>query len=274
MSDLSYLDELMARVQTVPSQKTGNYCAVYGPTGIGKTTLLCQFPKSLLLECVDKSSGALKSAGFLPANYPVLTATDLDDALRILEGLAGEPEKHGYKNIVVDGGSGLKKWTDQLAMSNECDGEKGKFASYGYGDRSAAFYWAEILEKFDSLRTAGINVWLVCHDGVMNKKNPRGSDYPKNCPDVGGKDRVAQTIKDADAVLYMDFITETVDVNKQSKVGKAVGGVHRVMYTMPHASYEAKNRLGLPAEIILGSSQEEAFRAFRDALKAGKKQAQ
>lgn len=266
------LQELQSLIVAEKSRPAGKLLVPYGPTGIGKTTLFCQGPNTLLVQCGDESAAVLKESGGLPESLPVVSAENFDHALRIFTALATDTS-HGYKKIVVDGGSGLKKWVDQMTLANECDGEKGKFASFAFGEKSAAFYWMDLMEHLYAMRRAGLWVFFICHKGTLNEKNPQGVDYPKTAPDLG-KDRLALTIKDADAVLLMDYVIGEQYVDKKTGKGKAVGGQQRVMYTTGGAAFESKNRMDLPEIIVLGDSPQEAFQAFGKAVKQGRKQAQ
>lgn len=263
---------MMELVKKEANPNAGRLVYIYGPTGIGKTTTFCRTPKSVLVECGDNSSQALKASGSLPANYPVITASDLYHSLDIFKGLRDGVGQHGFGNVIVDGGSGLKKWVDQGTLADECNGNKGKFAGFNFGERCGAFPWMELVQVFDEMRSAGLWVFVICHKGIQNEKNPQGADYPKSVPDLG-KERLPLSIKDADAVLFMDFLISNVNVDEKTNKGKAVGGDTRVMYTQPAAAYEAKNRLNLDSIIHLGNSPTEAFEAFFKAVKEGKKKA-
>lgn len=271
MSDLSYLDELMARVQTAPTEKAGKILLIYSCSGTGKTSTFCQAQKTVLVECKDYSSDALKESGAIRKDLPVIKTTGWDDALGVLGSLA--KGGHDFMNVVIDGGTGLHEWSDALTIANECEGSREKFSAFGRGDQISGFYWQSLMETLDDLRRAGIWVFFLCHKGTVTERNPSGSDYIKSVPALS-KQKLAQSLKYCDAILYMDFVTEQIDVNKQSKVGKAVGGEVRVLYCKPSAGFEAKNRLGLESPIYLGSSPQEAFRAFREAVKQGRRQAQ
>lgn len=67
-------------------------------------------------------------------------------------------------------------------------------------------------------------------------------------------------------ILYGAFETfvEAKKTEKQAAFskGKATGGHSRILHTQPHAIYDAKNRHGLPAEIVLGESATEAWTKF------------
>jgi hypothetical protein len=61
---------------------------------------------------------------------------------------------------------------------------------------------------------------------------------------------------------------------KQPRKGKGIGGRTRVLYTVRHDAYDAKNRLNLPPDIEMGDSPSEGFQNFMGAIKAGRANAQ
>lgn len=264
------INELLARAASRPSL-TGKLIVAYGQTGTGKTTTFSRAPKSVLVECKDYSADALKDSGSLPEELPVVKTTGWDDALQTFEALASGG--HDFRNVIIDGGSGLHEWSDELTISQDMEGSREKFTAFGRGDRSAGFRWQELMQRLNDMKNAGLWVFLLCHKGTITERNPAGADYYKSVPHLS-KEKLAQTLKYADAVLYLDFVIAEKDVNKQSGVGKAVGGDVRVLRCQPSAAYEAKNRLGLPDLIQLGNSPQEGFKAFANAVKAGKKSQQ
>ena len=130
--------------------------------------------------------------------------------------------------------------------------------------------WMKLVQLLRDLKAKGLWVYLLGHSQITTVNNPSGANYVKYSP-ACGKKKLAQILKFSDAILYSTFVTATTDINKQSGVGKVVGGEKRVMFTEPSASYEAKNRLNLPKIIELGNSAEESFNAFVNAVKAGRK---
>ncbi len=66
-------------------------------------------------------------------------------------------------------------------------------------------------------------------------------------------------------MLFADYHTEVIEEGNRKK-GR--GGTRRVFYTTHTATYEAKNRHGLPEEIEMGESGKEAWNNFITAVKA------
>lgn len=268
MSDLA---ALLDRLSKEPSKTVGKIILPYGATKIGKTTLCVQGPKPILIEIKDKSSEVLKESGQIDSSVPVVQAKDWTDLLDILKSL--EENEHEFKTAILDGGSGSSELCDQYVIDNDCDGSKEKFLAFGRGDRLAAFEWARFLEALDALKSKGMTVFLICHQGTVTVKNPLGDDYLKVVPHLS-KEKLAMTTKYVDAILFMTTIIAQKDVNEKTGIGKVAGGESRIMWVRPSAAYEAGNRLNLPNPIMLGNTHQEAFKAFREAVKQGRKQGQ
>ena len=268
--DINQLNDLFkGRIKTAPESNSasGKIIVPYGPTKIGKTTTFCQSPDTLLVEALDESAKSLKESGAIRQDLPVISATDFHDVVDICKKLASDPN-HGFKRVVIDGGSGMNSWSDEMAIANDFDGKRSEFTSWGRGEKTTAFYWQEFISALNELRNAGIWVFLICHKAVVSVKNPDGSDYYRSQPDLG-KYVLSMVLKHADAILYFDYAIETQGGQKGTGA-KAVGSA-RVMRCTPNASYEAGNRLNLPAMIELGDSPEEAAKAFYKAVKQGKR---
>ena len=261
------LDELAALINTKPAHEEGKIILVYSQAGVGKTSTFCQFKDGILIQEKDESAGALKHSGSIREDYPVITTTGYHHAIEVTRKVTASGK---YRHVTHDGGSGMHEWSDEIARVDDFEGDRVAFGAFGRGDRSAGFLWEQYIEALREARAAGVWSYVLAHKEIITEKNASGSDYLKSAPAMS-KNKRAQLLRYADAVLFMDFKTETVNVNKQSNVGKAMGGEIRVMYCTPSASYEAKNRLGLPDEILLGDSPQEAYRALGAALKAGKK---
>jgi hypothetical protein len=110
--------------------------------------------------------------------------------------------------------------------------------------------------------------------GTFN--NPMGANYDRFSPEMA-KETWGMTHKWADCVFFGNF--ESVIVGgqmegKQPRKGKGIGGRTRVLYTVRHDAYDAKNRLNLPPDIEMGDSPAEGFQNFMDAIKAGRANAQ
>ncbi len=267
---INQIDDLLARINTglVSDEDAGNFIVVYGPAKVGKTSMLVQAPDTLLVECKDNSSEQLKKSGAIPAGLPVFRASGWVDAITLFWKLS--EGGHQYKHVVVDGGTGLSEWADQMVIdADPYSGDREKFLnSFGRGDRKVNMLWQDLIAAINEMKAAGIWVYLICHRATVTEKNALGSDYMRNVPAFGSnKDKVAQVVKFADALLFIDFLQHNTEVNKLNGVAKVRGGDTRVMHTSPQASYEAGGRLGLKGIIELGDSPVNGLKAFRAALK-------
>lgn len=203
----------------------------------------------------------LKNFGRVPAGIPQITARNWGELLGILDELAtGE---HPYKALAMDALGGFERLCHEEVCTRDFRGEWGDkgFASYHKGYQVALTDWRMLLNALDKVRDRGMSVMLLAHSQVKTFKNPAGEDFDRYIPDVHEK-TWALTHKWADAVFFMNYVT-VVD----SK-GKAHGGQDRTMFTEFHPAYDAKNRFGLPAEIDMGTSGQEAWTNLSSALKA------
>jgi hypothetical protein len=129
------------------------------------------------------------------------------------------------------------------------------------------------LNTLDRLRKEkGMTPFLLIHSKIINFRNPQGPDYDRWGPDMQ-KQAWGLTHKWADAVLFGNFEVTVKQSGKKddiTKKGKAEADTVRMMYTEQEPAFQAKNRLGLPKEIYMGESPDEAWALFGAALKQGR----
>jgi hypothetical protein len=242
----------------------------YGPPGVGKTEMAAQLPGCVFLVD-DKEDGVntLKSSGRgVRADVPVFPPVSRwGDVLDVLDQLATADHKH--KGLVVDTIGGLERLCHEFVCQREYNGDWGDkgFASYQRGYEVSLGEWRQFLVALDRLRDERqMAILLLAHSKVAPFKNPAGPDYDRYTVDVHHK-TWATTHKWADVVLFMNFDVATT---KESGRTKGKGGQRRLIYTEYDAAFEAKNRMGLPAEIDMGTCGSEAWSNFTSALKAAK----
>ena len=236
---------------------------IYGPPGVGKTTLGASFPNPVILQSSGEKVDALIKNGRLPetlARFPEATSWDqLDSGIKTLTN-----EDHDYKTLVVDTLNGAEKLLQAHVISTVYDNDMRKFTDYGAGERIASPKMLAFLASLDRLRESRkMSIVLLAHSRIKEQKNPEGENYDRYEPDFS-KETLATVSRWSDALLFLNFF---IVVNKE---GLGLGGDQRVMHCERRAAYEAKNRLGLPATIQLGDTKESAWQAFCDALKNGK----
>lgn len=242
----------------------------------GKTSLAAQFPKPIFIQTQGETGlEALIDAGRLKAvpHFPECeTWEDLVSAIRAVAN-----EQHEYRTLVIDTINGAERMCHEYVCNRDFEGkwdDKG-FAAYGKGPEVALADWILMLSELDKIRSQRkMTVVCLCHTKVKNFRNPMGADYDRFQPDMNDK-TWGRTHKWADVILFGNFEMDTVAVRTNKKTGeqkgKAVGGQHRIIYTERTAAYDAGNRLGLPTEIDMGESPEEAWKNLSAAIIVARK---
>lgn len=221
--------------------KTAKKVVIYGPEGIGKSTLASQFPEPVFID----TEGSTKELDV--ARYPVPktwndVVTDVNDFVESMPG----------KTLIVD----TADWAEQLCISHTCAnlGVKGiEDVGYGKGYVYVSEAFADFLNKCNVLIDQGVNVIFTAHAQMRKFEQP---------DEMGAYDRwemklskkVAPLLKEwADIVLFCNYKTDVItDQNTKSK--KATGG-RRVMYASHHPCWDAKNRYDLPDMMPMEFSQ-------------------
>ena len=211
---------------------------LYGPEGIGKSTLASQFPNPLFIDTENGTST-------LDVRR-VICNKSWDELISIVNEVISEPSI--AKTLVIDSAD----WAEQLAEDDVC--QKNRVASieaisYGKGYTFVADNFSKLLKLLDKLIELGINVVFTAH------AKPRKFELPE---EAGQFDRyemklsrqVAPLIKEwCDMLLFCNYKTYVVSTENNTK--KAQGG-KRVMYTTHHPCWDAKNRFSLPEELDMG----------------------
>jgi hypothetical protein len=215
-------------------------------------------------------AGRLKETPHLPE---IMSWTEM---LGYIDALTNED--HPFKTLVIDTLNGAERLCHEHVCTRDYKDEWGDHGFMGYmrGYEVSLADWRGLLTALDRLREKKrMGIIALVHTKVKTFKNPEGPDYDRYAPDMHDK-TWSLSHKWSDCVLFGNFEVAFTGVqeNKKSGVskGKAIGGNVRMMYTERHASYDAKNRLGLPIEIEMGNSPEEGWANFVVALKFGRKQ--
>ncbi len=220
---------------------------VYGPEGVGKTTFASQFPDPLFVD-IEGSTTRMDVA-----------RTDTPTSLAMLLGILTEIRDHnpGCKTVVID----TADWAERLCFKTVLDKyKKTGIEEFGYG-RGYTYVYEEfggILNLLNDIADRGVNVVLTAHAAIRKFEQPdEMGSYDRwemkmiNSP----KCNVCAMIKEwADLVLFANYKTTVISVDKEGKKNKARGG-QRVMYTTHDPCWDAKNRFGLAPELPFDFAQ-------------------
>lgn len=255
--------------------KLPNRYLLHAREGWGKTSFAAQTPSPIFLEILGETGlETLIDAGRLPETPHFPEVKTWPELLGNLEALTNE--EHGYKTLVIDTLNGVERLCHEHVCRRDFnnDWKDSGFTGYMRGYEVSLADWRELLVALDRLRdTKRMGIMALVHTKVKPFKNPIGADYDRFAPDMHDK-TWSLSHKWADCVLFGNFEIVMTAVTENRKTGasrgKAIGGKIRMMYTENDAAYDAKNRLGLPAEIEMGNSANEAWVNFVAALKAGR----
>lgn len=207
---------------------------VYGPEGIGKSTMAAQFPQPVFLD----TEGSTKEMDVARVDGISNWGAVIDAATYVIE----HPDV--CKTLIID----TMDWAELFAINRICEvNHKASLEDFGYG-KGYVYLQEEVkklLDLLDKVVAKGVNVVLTAHAKMRKFEQP---------DEAGAYDRwemklskqVGPMIKEwADMVLFANYKTRVVDVDGTKK---AQGG-KRVMYTTHHSCWDAKNRYGLPDEV-------------------------
>jgi len=215
---------------------------IYGPEGIGKTTLAAEFPDPVFLQIEDgtPSDLAIDSFGLLET---------FDQVMEAISALYSED--HSYQTVVVDGLDKLEPlvWTKVCELNQWRSIES---PGYGKGYKEADYVWRDFLTGLNALRRdKEMTIVLLAHSDIDRFDDPQSASYSRY--DLRLHDRANAIIKDdMDAIFLVkqDATVTMVDEGFGKKRAQADGGSQRWIYTEGRPAFVAKNRFGMPPKMM------------------------
>ncbi|MDD2283067.1 MAG: ATP-binding protein [Eubacteriales bacterium] len=215
---------------------------IYGPEGIGKTTLASKFPNPIFIDTEGSTKHLDVARTPAPSSWTML--------LQQVKWFRQNP--NACDTVIID----TADWAEKLCIAHLCDrDQKDGLEGWGYGKGYTYLEeeFGRLLNQLTDLIGLGINVTLTAHAWMRKFEQP---------DELGSYDRwelklqkkTAPLVREwADMILFCNYETHVVNVDGQgAQKGKnKVQGGKRVMHTTHHPCWDAKNRHDLPEKLPL-----------------------
>lgn len=215
---------------------------VYGPDGVGKTSLAAGAPSPLFL-------GAESGTNHLDvARLGIHSLKQFSDTLSELA-----TSTHAYKTLVLDTADWLDASVQQHVIATHGKADYKSIEDFGFGKGRVHVYetWRTLLGSFNACRDSGMEIIILAHSMVKkfeDPSTPQGYErYQLKLQSGAGSDVAALLREYVDSVLFMNYEVFTASGDKK----RAFGDGSAVLHTQRMPSFDAKNRFGLPAQIAL-----------------------
>jgi hypothetical protein len=206
---------------------------IYGPEGVGKSTLAAQLPSPIFLD-TEGSTAQLDVAR--------VEVTTWHDLLRAVAEIHRMPE---FGTLILD----TADWAERLAVASVLqNGSKKSIEDFGFGKGlvMVAEEFGRLLSALDGVVRGGKHVVLLAHSKVARFAAPDQTGEHDRYELKMSRQTTPLCKEWADAILFLNFKTKVVEVDGKKK---GLGGKERVIQTTHSAAFDAKNRHGLEDEI-------------------------
>ena len=262
------MDGLLAKISTT-GRNLRPRMILFGGEGEGKTALACQSPSPIVAMSQGETGlETLIDRGQLSEvpHFPEIKSWE--GLLSAIEELT--TQDHKFQTFVMDSINGFEDLLYRYVCDRDFNGDRSHrgFLNYMQGYSASTPYWEDMLHRLDRLREEkNMAIIGIAHAKVATYKSPTTQDYDRIVPAMHQK-QWGVTHKWSDMILLLDRVTV---VNEDGNKAKALGGTQRISRAARCATWDAKNRHGLPDEFPLSNnSAAESWKIITDLLKKGK----
>ena len=215
---------------------------IYGPEGIGKSTLASQFPDPVFIDTEDSTKDMNVKRLDKPTSWQML----LDEVRFIRD----NPTL--CKTLVLD----TADWAEQMEIDDLLKtNQKNGIEDFGYGKgyTYSAERFGKLLNLLTEVSERGVHIVMTAHAQLRKVELPEEMGAYDHWEMKTSK-KVAPLIREwADAVLFLNYKVNVINIDNQGAAkgkNKAQGG-RRVIHTNHTPFWDAKNRYGMPDELPL-----------------------
>ncbi len=244
--------------------RAGQRIGIYGPGGIGKTSLACLAPGPVAIFDFDNSLTVLRPEG----DIQVVQAATWDEVRAALQA----PGWQNIHTIVLDSVTRL----EELAVAHTLKTvpmERGTFVSsvegYGYGKGYQHVFdtFLPILNDLDAHARAGRNIIMVMHDCTCNVPNPAGDDYiryePRLQSPTSGKASIRLRLREwLDHLFFVGY-----DIAVDKTTGLATMGGSRAIWTEEKSFCMAKRHMLLKPSYVYNVNDNQIWKEVFNGAK-------
>lgn len=218
---------------------------IYGPEGIGKTSLAAEFPDPVFID----TEGSTRYYNVKRIMYSDTQSTPSSWQMLMDMVTAVSHGEIPCKTLVIDS----LDWAEALCIKHVCDrNQKHGIEDFGYGKGYTYLEeeFGRFLNLLNEVYSRGINICCTAHAAMRRVELPEETGAYDHWEMKLEKKTGALCKEWADIVLFCNYKTIVIAGANPMEKNKAAGG-KRVMYTQHTPWWDAKNRFGLPEELPL-----------------------
>ena len=211
---------------------------IYGPPGLGKTSLAAQFPDPIFVQL---------EMG-VPKGYELISFGLLDNKQKVFKALKFlEFEDHPFKTLVIDS---VDKF--ESIISQDICQENGwpsiSHPGWGKGTDILKVKVEIFLAELERIRKKkGMTIIFICHSKVERFEDPLTQSYNKY--DLNLNEKVRSVLySECDVVLFLNKDADSKPDPSSSRV--IADGSNRFIHCEASPAFIAKNRYDMPKKIL------------------------